>query len=141
MMHVSARGRALIRQFEGFREHAYQDVVGVWTIGFGFTRGVQPGQHMTLQQAEARLITELLGYEQAVLSGCTIPPNQNQLDAMCSLAWNIGVTGFLRSTVLKCAQPGRHPERVPCLRIVEPCRRARVGRVDAQAGRRGRAVP
>ena len=100
--HVSARGRALIKQFEGFREHAYQDVVGVWTIGYGFTRGVQPGQHMTLQQAEARLITELLGYEQAVRSGCALEPNQNQLDAMCSLAWNIGVTGFLRSTVLKC---------------------------------------
>jgi len=106
MMHVSARGRAIIKQFEGFRADAYQDVVGVWTIGFGFTRGVQPGQHMTLQQAEARLITELLGYEQAVLSGCTIPPNQNQLDAMCSLAWNIGVTGFLRSTVLKAHNRG-----------------------------------
>ena len=68
MMHVSPRGRALIKQFEGFREIAYQDVVGVWTVGFGFTRGVTPGQHMTLAQAEARLITELLGYEQAVLS-------------------------------------------------------------------------
>jgi lysozyme len=99
--HVSARGRALIKQFEGFREHAYQDVVGVWTIGYGFTRGVAPGQHMTPQQAEARLITELLGYEQAVLSGCTLEPNQNQLDAMCSLAWNIGIAGFLRSTVLQ----------------------------------------
>ena len=104
--HVSARGRALIKQFEGFREHAYQDVVGVWTIGYGFTRGVAPGQHMTPQQAEARLITELLGYEQAVLSGCTLEPNQNQLDAMCSLAWNIGIAGFLRSTVLKCHNRG-----------------------------------
>jgi len=102
MNHVSARGRALIKQFEGFRADAYQDVVGVWTIGYGFTRGVQPGQRMTLQQAEARLITELLGYEQAVLGGCALEPNQNQLDAMCSLAWNIGIAGFLRSTVLKC---------------------------------------
>ncbi len=104
--HVSARGRALIKQFEGFREHAYQDVVGVWTIGYGFTRGVAPGQHMTPQQAEARLITELLGYEQAVLSGCTLEPNQNQLDAMCSLAWNIGIAGFLRSTVLRAHNRG-----------------------------------
>lgn len=105
-VHVSARGRALIKQFEGFRADAYQDVVGVWTIGYGFTRGVQPGQHMTVQQAEARLITELLGYEQAVLSGCTLEPNQNQMDAMCSLAWNIGIAGFLRSTVLKCHNRG-----------------------------------
>lgn len=106
MMHVSARGRALIKQFEGFRADAYQDVVGVWTVGFGFTRGVTPGQHMTLAQAEARLITELLGYEQAVLSGCTLEPNQNQLDAMCSLAWNIGIAGFLRSTVLRAHNRG-----------------------------------
>ena len=105
-LHVSPRGRALIKQFEGFRADAYQDVVGVWTVGFGFTRGVQPGQHMTLAQAEARLITELLGYEQAVLSGCTIQPNQNQFDAMCSLAWNIGIAGFLRSTVLKAHNRG-----------------------------------
>lgn len=105
-LHVSARGRALIKQFEGFRADAYQDVVGVWTIGYGFTRGVQPGQHMTAAQAEARLITELLGYEQAVLGGCTREPNQNQLDAMCSLAWNIGVGGFLRSTVLKAHNLG-----------------------------------
>jgi lysozyme len=106
MMHVSPRGRALIKQFEGFRADAYQDVVGVWTVGFGFTRGVTPGQHMTLAQAEARLITELLGYEQAVLSGCTLEPNQNQLDAMCSLAWNIGIAGFLRSTVLRAHNRG-----------------------------------
>jgi lysozyme len=106
MMHVSPRGRALIKQFEGFRADAYQDVVGVWTVGFGFTRGVTPGQHMTLAQAEARLITELLGYEQAVLSACTLEPNQNQLDAMCSLAWNIGIAGFLRSTVLRAHNRG-----------------------------------
>ena len=106
MNHVSARGRAIIKQFEGFRADAYQDVVGVWTIGYGFTRGVKPGQHMTLQQAEARLITELLGYEQAVLGACILEPNQNQLDAMCSLAWNIGIAGFLKSTVLKCHNRG-----------------------------------
>lgn len=105
-IHVSARGRALIKQFEGFRADAYQDVVGVWTIGYGFTRGVQPGQHMTAAQAEARLITELLGYEQAVLGGCTLAPNQNQLDAMCSLCWNIGVAGFLKSTVLRAHNRG-----------------------------------
>ena len=105
-LHVSARGRALIKQFEGFRADSYQDVVGVWTIGYGFTSGVQPGQHMTAQQAEARLITELLGYEQAVLSACTLEPNQNQLDAMCSLAWNIGIAGFLRSTVLRAHNRG-----------------------------------
>ena len=35
MMHVSAAGRALIERNEGCRLRAYQDVVGVWTIGYG----------------------------------------------------------------------------------------------------------
>ncbi len=106
VLHVSPRGRALIKHFEGFRTDAYQDVVGVWTIGFGFTHGVQPGQHMTLAQAEARLITELLQYEQAVLSACAVEPNQNQFDALCCFAWNVGIAGFRRSTVLNAHNRG-----------------------------------
>lgn len=98
---TSPRGRALIKQFEGFRAAAYQDVVGVWTIGYGFTRGVKPGQRMTAAQADARLVTELLEYERAVLTACRVPPNQNQFDALVSLAWNIGAPRLATSTVVK----------------------------------------
>ena len=105
-MRTSSRGLALIKQFEGFRSLAYQDVVGVWTIGYGFIKGVKPGQHMTAAQAEARLVTELIEYERAILGGCTRPPTQNEFDAMASLAWNIGTAGFLRSTVLRAHNRG-----------------------------------
>lgn len=105
-MHVSPRGRDLIKQFEGFRAHAYLDPVGVWTIGYGFTRGVQPGVTMTLAQAEARLITELLSYEAAVMAACTVRPNQHQFDALCSLAWNIGAGAVARSSVIRAHNRG-----------------------------------
>lgn len=103
-MKTSPRGLALIKQFEGFREDAYRDIVGVWTIGYGFTKGVQPGDHMTREEADARLYEELAseGYESAVRVACAPQePNQNQFDAMVCLAWNIGVTGFKKSTVVK----------------------------------------
>lgn len=105
-MTTSQRGRALIKQFEDFRADAYQDVVGVWTIGYGFTHGVKPGQRMTAAQAEARLTTELLEYERAVLAACKIGANQNQFDALVSLAWNIGAPRLATSTVIKAHNRG-----------------------------------
>lgn len=105
-MKVSLAGRELIKEFEGFRNLAYQDVVGVWTIGYGFTEGVKPGQRMTLGQASARLATELARYESAVLAACKVPPNQNQFDALCSLAWNIGTGAIARSSVIKAHNRG-----------------------------------
>lgn len=105
-MKTSLQGFAIIKQFEGFRADAYQDVVGVWTIGYGFTAGVQPGQHMTPAQADARLGTELLRYEDAVSRACTIPPNQNQFDALVCFAWNVGTAGMAGSSVIKAHNRG-----------------------------------
>lgn len=106
MMKTSINGFSLIKQFEGFREHAYLDVVGVWTIGYGFTAGVQPGQHMTPAQADARLGTELLRYEDAVNRACTVAPNQNQFDALVCFAWNVGTAGMAGSSVIKAHNRG-----------------------------------
>jgi len=103
---TSPRGLSLIKQFEGFRAQAYQDVVGVWTIGYGFTEGVTEGQHMTRAQADARLATELLRYEAAVLAACKVEPNQNQFDALVSLAWNIGPGAMAKSSVIKAHNRG-----------------------------------
>jgi lysozyme len=103
---TSLQGFALIKQFEGFRADAYQDVVGMWTIGYGFTSGVRPGQHMTPAQADARLGTELLRYEDAVVQACTVPPNQNQFDALVCFAWNVGTAGMAGSSVIKAHNRG-----------------------------------
>lgn len=102
MMLMSKNGLALLREFEGFRAQAYIPVPGdVPTIGYGFTRNVKMGDKMTRAEAAARLIRELRPYESAVERACTVPPNQNQFDAMVLLAYNIGTAGFGRSSVLK----------------------------------------
>ena len=101
-MKLSPQGRAKLKAYEGFRAEAYIPVPGdVPTIGYGFTAGVTMGMTMTRAQADARLTTELGPYERAVEQACTRKPNQNQLDAMVSLCWNIGIAGFRRSTVLR----------------------------------------
>ena len=107
-MKTSPKGIALITEFEGFRSTAYQDVVGVWTIGYGFTKGVQPGDTMTKAQAKARLAAELGEYEEGVLSACTNPPNQNEFDALVCFAFNVGVGGMSKSSVIKAHNRGDH---------------------------------
>lgn len=43
----------IIRVFEGLRLIAYQDPGGVWTIGYGHTKGVVPGMRCTPEEARA----------------------------------------------------------------------------------------
>ena len=105
-MKTSNRGLSLIVQFEGFRPDAYLDPVGVVTIGFGFIRGVKMGDKMTLSEARDRLKREIVEYEQGVLAACTRKPNQNQFDAFVCFAFNVGVAGFKKSSVLKAHNRG-----------------------------------
>ena len=107
-MKTSSKGIALITEFEGFREKAYQDVVGIWTIGYGFTVGVQPGDTITKAQAKARLARELESYEAAVTRACTNEPNQNEFDALVCFAFNVGVSGMAKSSVIKAHNRGDH---------------------------------
>ena len=99
---LSAHALQKLQRLEGFRSRAYIPVPGdVATIGYGFTHGVHMGDTMTRAEADARLLGEVVPYEQAVERGCTRKPNQNQFDAMVLLCFNIGIAGFLKSTVLR----------------------------------------
>jgi len=97
----------LIKKFEGFRSEAYQDSVGIWTVGYGSTmwpdgKNVQPGQRMTIQEAEAVMTWELTRKGKEILSGLpTTIINQNQDDALVSFAYNLGVGALLKSTLFK----------------------------------------
>jgi lysozyme len=90
-----------IAKHEGCRLKAYRDIVGVWTCGWGETRGVTAGMAWTQQQADERFCESLTEFAEGVRKLCTNPPSDNELGAMVSLAYNIGLGGFARSTVLK----------------------------------------
>lgn len=92
---MNQAGYDLLRSFEGFRPDAYLDIVGVPTIGYGFTKGVHLGDHMNEDEANARLEIEVGAFEQGMHETGT----ENQLAAMTCLAYNIGLAHFLTSTV------------------------------------------
>ena len=105
-MKISSQGLALIKSHEGLRLSAYLDPVGVWTIGWGHTKGVRRGQHITRAEAEAFLLEDLAEFEHAVSVATHGRATQSQFDAMVSLAFNIGAAGFRRSTVLRAHNSG-----------------------------------
>ena len=99
MMQTSDAGRAMIEGFEGLRLEAYQDVVGVWTIGYGHTApDIGPGVVWTQEQCDQALSDRLANeFEPAVAS--VGDAAQGQFDAMVCLAYNIGAGAFRRSHV------------------------------------------
>ena len=105
-MKTSKRGVSLIKEFEGFYPNAYRDPVGIWTIGYGFIEGVQEGDTISRAQAEARLKRELKKYEAGVLAACKVQPNQHEFDALVSFAFNVGVAGMGKSSVVKAHNRG-----------------------------------
>ena len=110
-MSVSDLGVDLICGFEGKRRVAYDDGVGVWTIGFGTTiypNGikVKKGDTCTEAQAKSYMAHDLKKFEQAVNGAVNIPLNQNQFDALVSLAYNIGTGAFNKSTLVKKLNAG-----------------------------------
>ena len=84
-MRTSQRGLSLIKSFEGLRLQAYQDSAGVWTIGYGTTRGVKSGMKISKEQAERMLLNDVQRFEPEVQRLVTAPLNQNQWDALMSL--------------------------------------------------------
>lgn len=103
---TSDNGLRLVRSAEGLRLEAYHDAVGVWTIGYGWTGlvngvPVHAGMVITEDAAEALLRSGLSQYETAVNRLVSVALNQNQFDALVSLAYNIGAGAFEHSTLLK----------------------------------------
>ena len=110
-MSVSNKGVGLICEFEGKRLVAYDDGVGVWTIGFGtikYPNGtrVKKGDTCTLDQAKEYMRHDLIEFEHTVNSSVKVPLNQNQFDALVSLAYNIGSNAFKSSTLVKKLNTG-----------------------------------
>ena len=103
---TSQAGIDLITSFEGCRLTAYQDSVGVWTIGYGHTSGVYQGMTITEEEAIAFLRQDLKTAENAVNNNVTYGINQNQFDALVSFTFNVGTGNFTSSTLLKKLNAG-----------------------------------
>ena len=105
-MKLSDKGLEIIKRFEGLRLKAYQDSVGIWTIGYGSTFGVKEGQEVTEEQAESLLWRDVHVAEVCVNGAVSVDLSQGEYDALVSLCFNIGCGKFRGSTLLRKLNDG-----------------------------------
>lgn len=109
---VSDRGVELVAKYEGCRLEAYKCPAGVWTIGYGHTAGVNPGDKLPSKEAAKELLKKDLAKYGGYVNACvkkgllTFPLTQNQFDALTSFCYNCG-NGSLQKLV-----EGRNAETV-----------------------------
>lgn len=103
----SGKGLALTEQFEGCSLTAYQDQVGVWTIGYGHTGAdVTPGLAITQTQAEELLAKDVLAAARFVNTMVKLELTQCEFDALVDFVFNLGPGNFARSTLLTALNAG-----------------------------------
>lgn len=98
---ITPEGLELVKYFEGLRQKAYRCPAGVWTIGYGHTKGVKPGDVCLKKEAEEWLEQDLQEAETCVRKRVRVPLNDNQYSALCSFVFNFGCGAFHNSTLLK----------------------------------------
>ena len=100
LMKTSNQGKNLIKEAEGLRLDAYKCPAGVPTIGWGHTKRVKMGQHITVQQAEDLLVEDIAPIDR-LLNALKINFRQEQFDALVSWIFNLGAGNFKSSTMYK----------------------------------------
>lgn len=100
-MKVHAEGLRLIKEFEGLSLAAYRDAAGVATIGYGHTAGVKLGDSITKAEAERLLAKDAADVAARLAKLIHVPVSANEFSALVSLAFNIGMGAFAKSTVLR----------------------------------------
>ena len=100
------KGTAIIRKFEGLKLTAYLCPANVWTIGYGSTfyengSKVRQGDKITLDRADKLLLEMVKRFEISVRGLVKSKINDNQLGALTSFAFNVGVGALNKSTLLR----------------------------------------
>lgn len=106
-MKTSKQGIDFIAQWEGLRLAAYQDVKGVWTIGYGHTgSAARPGNTITETEAKRLLRLDLDEAEAGVRAAVRVPLSQTQFDVLVSFAFNCGNHALATSTLARKLNAG-----------------------------------
>lgn len=109
-MKTGDKGIALIKKHEGLRLRAYLCPAKKPTIGYGQTGpNIKLGMVITKEEAEQLLIDALPVYERGVIKALgesAVNLKQEEFDAFISLAYNIGVAKFAKSSVCRLYKAG-----------------------------------
>lgn len=110
-MKCNDAGLALIRRYESLRLEAYLCPAKIPTIGYGHTGpDVELGMTISQDRAEELFESDVARFERGIEAAVSVPLNENQLSALVSLAFNIGLEQFDASTLLRELNAGHYDE-------------------------------
>lgn len=103
----------IIKKYEGFSSQAYKCPAGVWTVGWGHTgRDINKDTILTREEAELMLKKDVANLQEQILFLLDDKPTTNELDALTSLVYNVGLGAFKKSRLLKRINLKDNPELV-----------------------------
>ena len=114
-MEINEKGLNLIKSFEGLKLEAYLCPAGVWTIGYGHTKGVKKGMKITKERADELLMEDLQEFQNGVeelIWKLSIELTDNQFSALVSFAFNLGLGNLKNSTLLKKVSQNPNDETI-----------------------------
>ncbi len=124
-MRTSRAGLDVIKAFEGFRPRYQELPDGRWIIGYGHVREMRERVQLNPDEAEAILRAyDLPPVERLVMDSVLAPLNQNEFDALVSLAYNIGAKAFVSCDVVAHINAGN---RLAAAGAFDAWRRAKIG--------------
>lgn len=103
---VNQEGLELVKRFEGLRTQAYRCPAGVWTIGYGHTKGVRPDMKITAEQADELLRQDLAESGEQVERLVRVKLTDSQFSALASFVFNVGAGNLQNSTLLRRLNAG-----------------------------------
>ena len=112
-MYITKLAFEKIKEFEGCRLQAYQDAAGVWTIGYGHTYGVRQGDEISQQYADDLLKEDIEHAERQLMAlhdSEVLNMTPQQLDAVVSFVFNLGIKRWQYSTLRRCIMLGKPKE-------------------------------
>jgi lysozyme len=95
------KAKRLIKEFEGLRLTAYTCPAGVWTIGYGHTKGVKQGMKIDQATADRLLDVDIVDVARSIRKLVKVDLNDNQAQALVSFIFNVGARAFSNSTLLR----------------------------------------
>lgn len=116
MMQASPAAYSLIEKWEDTKLVAYQDSVGIWTLGTGTTRypdgrPVREGDTCTEEEAREWLEYWVLEHcEKPLNEALRVPVNQAMFDSLVSWTYNVGEGAMRNSTLIRLLNEGRYVE-------------------------------
>ena len=134
-LRLSDKGADHIKQWESLRLQAYLDGAAVPTIGYGHTgKDVYLGLSISKKQADKLFKKDVERFERGVSKLLKVCPTPSQFDAMVSLAYNIGLAGFKRSSVLRNFNKFDIYEAGESFKLWNKVRSPRTGKLEKSRG-------